>query len=280
MSSPATAASDHRLGPLTTIFTPDAACLHDLQLAPTSTPASPSTLTLSLGNPSASCYPTPYHAVYSPGRCPSGYATVTTAPVRDALAYQVPLAADESASVCCPSAFTYANTSGGFCFQFASQTTATVTPQIAVGGVFNVAPLAGTTTSVFVGAASITANAIIIRYRSSDFSALDIVPPATSSSVTVESPSPSGSVASSSSSSGLSSKAKLAIGLGVSLPLASIILVALGFFLLRKRRARTAETARRPSPKHFTKAVSSSTVNVADGRLPASPPPALPKSRG
>jgi hypothetical protein len=274
-----TIASNWRFGPLTTIFTPEAQCFKDLQLAPTSTLPS-AVLTFSLGNPSASCHPSPDHAFYSPGRCPSGYATVTAAPAAAANAYQVPLAEDESASICCPSAFSYSTATGGYCFQHAPQTTATVTPQVAAAGIFNAPPLPGTA-SVYVGEATITAQAVVIRYRSSDFSALDITPTATSMESLSSSPSSSASASgSSSSSSAMSSSTKLAVVLGISLPLAAFILAAIVlFFFLRRKRQHLDEAVERPKSKHFVQTMSTSTLNVADRSLPSIPPPTLPKRR-
>jgi hypothetical protein len=153
-----------------------------------------------------------------------------------------------------------------------------VTPQIATAGVFDAPPLQGNA-SVFAGDAMITAQAIVIRYRSSDFSVLDITPPATSA----ETPSSSGSTNSNSSSShsGMSSGTKLAIGLGVSLPLAAIILAAIIFFFVAKRRKQqAADAVERPKSKDFVQTLSTSTINIADKGSPSIPPPELPNNRG
>ncbi|KUJ10711.1 uncharacterized protein LY89DRAFT_249366 [Mollisia scopiformis] len=212
-------------GPLTTTFTPSPACTNDFYTAPTY---------YSIGGPLAStCFPSGWASTsqyFSPGVCPEGYTQACAS-----------ISASETFATCCPSGYvcytpTIFNFVGQACASvFTSQITTTVTDGSALTVLL---------ATLHTKTEAVNGYGVSIRYNANDFatsSSSSSAPTTSSSSGSSTSNSASSATTSppaspsTTASSGLSTGAKAGIGIGIA-AVGLLALVALGFFIMKKRR--------------------------------------------
>ncbi|KAF8860665.1 hypothetical protein BDZ45DRAFT_304603 [Acephala macrosclerotiorum] len=215
---------------LTTTFTPAASCTNDFY---TNTESN----WYSIGGPLASqCFPSGWASTsqyFSPGICPDGYTQACSS-----------LNGAETRATCCPSGYvcytpTAFNFPGQACASiFTSQITTTVTDGSALTVLL---------ATLHTKTEAVNGYGVSIRYDANDFvsstssssstsgsNTSSQTPTSTSSGTSTGTGSPSPN---SSSSLGLSTGAKAGIGIGIA-AVAVIALFVLGFWIMKKRRAR------------------------------------------